>query len=277
MSQLLRIAILHPDLGIGGAERLIVDAALELQRRGHRVTIFTGSHDPTRAFEETRDGTLDVRVHGEWLPLHLGGRLRLASAIAKMTVGAFAILDDADRPDVVLCDVVPHVIPTFRALRRRLPVLFYCHFPDQLLTPARRGLYRWYRAPFDALETTGTAMATRVMVNSRYTADVFARTDPGIVAPPGGVYPGADVGRWSPADASMTQTMTQTMILGFLVAPTADAFAGALSRLVKDRALANQMGAAGRSRVVSQFSRASFGARLEGLVRDAAIGPMALA
>ena len=30
----LRIAVVHPDLGIGGAERLIVDAALELQKKG---------------------------------------------------------------------------------------------------------------------------------------------------------------------------------------------------------------------------------------------------
>lgn len=30
----LRIAFVHPDLGIGGAERLVVDAALELQKYG---------------------------------------------------------------------------------------------------------------------------------------------------------------------------------------------------------------------------------------------------
>jgi alpha-1,3/alpha-1,6-mannosyltransferase len=31
------IGFIHPDLGIGGAERLIIDAAIELQRCGHRV------------------------------------------------------------------------------------------------------------------------------------------------------------------------------------------------------------------------------------------------
>lgn len=35
----LRIAFLHPDLGIGGAERLIVDAAVALKQRGHDVTM----------------------------------------------------------------------------------------------------------------------------------------------------------------------------------------------------------------------------------------------
>jgi len=46
----------HPDLGIGGAERLVVDAAVALQSRGHRVTIFTSHCDPRHCFDEARDG-----------------------------------------------------------------------------------------------------------------------------------------------------------------------------------------------------------------------------
>jgi alpha-1,3/alpha-1,6-mannosyltransferase len=52
----LRIGFIHPDLGIGGAERLVVDAAVSLQQRGHEVVLFTSRHDPNRCFEETRDG-----------------------------------------------------------------------------------------------------------------------------------------------------------------------------------------------------------------------------
>ncbi|KAF9494127.1 hypothetical protein BDN71DRAFT_1507848 [Pleurotus eryngii] len=55
----LRIAFLHPDLGIGGAERLVVDAALGLQNLGHCVDVYTSHHDPTHCFEETRDGEGD--------------------------------------------------------------------------------------------------------------------------------------------------------------------------------------------------------------------------
>lgn len=51
----LKIAICHPDLGIGGAERLIVDAAVELASRGHEVHVFTAHHDHRRCFEETID------------------------------------------------------------------------------------------------------------------------------------------------------------------------------------------------------------------------------
>lgn len=39
----------------GGAERLVVDAALALKRRGHEVDIYTSHHDVNHCFEETRD------------------------------------------------------------------------------------------------------------------------------------------------------------------------------------------------------------------------------
>ena len=35
----LKIAFLHPDLGIGGAERLVVDAAVALKQKGHDITV----------------------------------------------------------------------------------------------------------------------------------------------------------------------------------------------------------------------------------------------
>lgn len=52
------IVFIHPDLGIGGAERLVIDAAVGLQSLGHKVTIFTSHCDPSHCFEEARDGML---------------------------------------------------------------------------------------------------------------------------------------------------------------------------------------------------------------------------
>jgi alpha-1,3/alpha-1,6-mannosyltransferase len=54
------IVFFHPDLGIGGAERLVIDAAVGLQKRGHTVTIFTSHCDPRHCFDEARDGTCAV-------------------------------------------------------------------------------------------------------------------------------------------------------------------------------------------------------------------------
>ena len=73
----MKVAFIHPDLGIGGAERLVIDAALEFMDAGHEVVMYTGYHDVTRCFEETltergeRAGW--VRVHGSWVPRHFFG------------------------------------------------------------------------------------------------------------------------------------------------------------------------------------------------------------
>jgi len=71
----LRVAVLHPDLGLGGAERLIVDACVELSRRGHAVDLYTAHHDPARCFPETLSGQFRVLVRGAWFPRALLGRL----------------------------------------------------------------------------------------------------------------------------------------------------------------------------------------------------------
>ena len=57
-----RILFIHPDLGIGGAERLVVDAAVGLQQRGHTVTVYTSHCDHRHCFDEARDG-----IHSELL------------------------------------------------------------------------------------------------------------------------------------------------------------------------------------------------------------------
>ena len=51
------IVFFHPDLGIGGAERLVIDAAVGLQDIGHKVTIFTSHCDSGHCFDEARDGS----------------------------------------------------------------------------------------------------------------------------------------------------------------------------------------------------------------------------
>lgn len=45
-----RVAIIHPDLGIGGAESLIINLAIALQDTGYDVKIYTPYFDPNRCF-----------------------------------------------------------------------------------------------------------------------------------------------------------------------------------------------------------------------------------
>lgn len=59
-------------------------------------------------------------------------------------------------PQVSVC------IPVLRLSRHRKKVLFYCHFPDQLLTQRKSALKKLYRAPIDWLEERTTGMADMV-------------------------------------------------------------------------------------------------------------------
>ncbi|KAL8931038.1 MAG: hypothetical protein Q9208_000140 [Pyrenodesmia sp. 3 TL-2023] len=209
------IMFLHPDLGIGGAERLILDAALSLQSLGHRITIYTSHRDPTHCFDEARDGTLDVRVRGNTLiPATLpfsGGRGKILCAVLRQLhlLLQITILGELGRlePDVFFVDQLAAGVPVLRWWcggrgRRREGggkgprVLFYCHFPDLLLVKGRRRWWvRGWRLGFDWLEGWGMRCADRVVVNSRFTKGVVEGVWPDLGAGRRGVgvvYPCVD-------------------------------------------------------------------------------------
>jgi len=197
------ITIIHPDLGIGGAERLIIDVALALQSRGHKVIIYTSHRDTGHCFDEARDGTLDVRVRGNTIfPGSVAGRGHVLMAVLRQvhltlsvlgelaTVGAISGNEKKGEKEgveeVFIIDQLAACVPILKLLgegfahatRGKQRILFYCHFPDQLL--ARRderntslrlakGLYRY---PFDWFEGWAMSAADRVVANSRFTRGV---------------------------------------------------------------------------------------------------------
>ncbi|MDH5324851.1 MAG: glycosyltransferase [Gammaproteobacteria bacterium] len=202
----LNIAFMHPDLGIGGAERLIVDAAICLQQAGHKVCIYTAQHDAHRSFSETRDGSLDIRIIGSFLPISLWQRLRAPCAIVRMLYIAWAISRLPEPPDIVICDLTAHPLPLLRRLCNS-KILFYCHFPDKLLTPARTPLYQCYRHPIDTLEAKGLRAAHKVVANSRFTATTVQEYFPGLKTPEV-LYPGIKLEPYlsiEPVNADHTQ------------------------------------------------------------------------
>ena len=153
---MVRVAFVHPDLGIGGAERLVVDAGLALKSRGHDVHYFTAHHNRSHCFEETRNGLLEVTPIGDWLPRNCLGYFSAFWAYVRMTyVCIYLVFFSNLRPDVVFCDQVSVGIPILKLGKAR--IVFYCHFPDLLLTQRKSILKKIYRAPLDWLEevTTG--------------------------------------------------------------------------------------------------------------------------
>ncbi|KAL4887316.1 hypothetical protein BJY04DRAFT_1032 [Aspergillus karnatakaensis] len=195
------ITIIHPDLGIGGAERLILDVALALKSAGHKVTIYTSHRDKSHCFEEARDGTLDVRVRGgQFFPAHVAGRFHVLLAILRQVCLTWRLLGDLQRAseeggevdEVFIVDQVPACVPILKVLGPsrsrsrsrglkvgRQRILFYCHFPDQLLARRDEGgsvllqtLKGLYRYPFDWFEGWAMSAADRVVANSNFTRGV---------------------------------------------------------------------------------------------------------
>ncbi|KAJ3159295.1 Alpha-1,3-mannosyltransferase-like protein [Geranomyces michiganensis] len=187
----LKIAFVHPDLGIGGAERLVVDAAVGLQSRGHSIQVFTSHHDQSHCFEETRDGTLSVSVLGDWLPRHIAGKGHILFAILRGVVLALSLLISAQRFDVIIVDQLSASIPILRFTNAK--ILFYCHFPDKLLTRRESLVKKLYRMPVDLLEEVTTRAADDIVVNSKFTAQIFKRSFPSIKKLPEVLYPGIHV------------------------------------------------------------------------------------
>lgn len=218
-----RVAFVHPDLGIGGAEKFVVDAAENLQKLGHSVELITSHFDPSHAFEPTRDGTLRVVHARTHIPRSLGHRFHLPMAIlqqlslvaqvalaqhgtwiAEAWPALYAALTHVPPhtvPDVFIVDQLPVAIPLLRMLCGRR-VIYYCHFPDTKISASlakQRGVQGWraflrnvYRLPLDVLEEITTRCSDTILVNSLFTSQHFHDAFPRIHRTPTVVYPGVD-------------------------------------------------------------------------------------
>ncbi|CDJ57307.1 glycosyl transferase, group 1 domain containing protein, putative [Eimeria maxima] len=199
-----RVAFFHLDLGVGGAEQLVLQTALQTHavfeeswRLPCTVDVFTSYFDTDRCLEASRDPRLNIRVFGSFLPHAILGRFRVACSIVRMLYLVLAVIVTGHMGyDLVFNDQVAVVNPLLRLIGRKgtngatrskidvfvdnyfvHQVIFYGHFPDLLL--ARRHpslLRRVYRYPFDKLESWTTGMCDMVLVNSKFTAEAFSQT-----------------------------------------------------------------------------------------------------
>jgi len=172
MDDQLRIAFIHPDLGIGGAEQLVINLAIALQNQGHYVKIYTPYHNPNHCFKETKDGTLNVEVRGSCFPSHIFGKFVAFCAYIRMILAALYIIFYGGYYDCIIVDQVSVCVPLLRLFRRK--VLFYCHFPDKLLCVERRSIFkRFYRFFLDFFEEITLIPANLILVNSHFTQGIF--------------------------------------------------------------------------------------------------------
>ncbi|KAH8922057.1 glycosyltransferase family 4 protein [Atractiella rhizophila] len=221
----LRVGVIHPDLGIGGAERLVVDVCVGLQKLGHEIEIYTMRHEKERCFSETADGTLKVSVLGSWpiprglpipftkrtifnTPLQILRQFHLTISLICQQLAYtlhLPLLPKAKPFDVIFMDQLSTCLPLLRWLTGTR-VVFYVHFPDLLLSSGRgkdifgrslgppqtigEMIRRHYRAPLDTLEETTTGEADILLSNSEFTSSIFTKTFPLLRRYPIVVYPG---------------------------------------------------------------------------------------
>lgn len=174
----LNIAFIHPDLGIGGAERLIVDAAMALQSVDNKITIYTSHCDRNHCFEEVKNGLLDVHIYGDFLPTNFRGKFNIVFAFLRQLYLSVRLILSLQifRYDVLILDQLSYCIPLLHLFSWRTHILFYCHFPDKLLAPHSSIVRLIYRFLFDAVEEISTSYADQIVVNSEFTKSVVRKT-----------------------------------------------------------------------------------------------------
>ncbi|PWN49786.1 UDP-Glycosyltransferase/glycogen phosphorylase [Violaceomyces palustris] len=233
----LRIGFIHPDLGIGGAEKLVVDAALSLQRLGHEVEIYTSHHDRNHCFEPTRDGSLKVHVMRSYLPRSIADSFHLPLAIARQMSLVFQLIlsitlfnypgtlpsflwpaltsAQPTQPfDLYFIDQLSAGIPWLKIVTSTR-VIYYCHFPDKdvgnsiaMQRAIARGqsgpsaLRKLYRIPLDLFEEGTTDYADKILVNSEFTSKQFQKSFFRLNRQPRVLYPGIDHDEYTPERVS---------------------------------------------------------------------------
>lgn len=191
----LNIAFIHPDLGIGGAERLVVDAAVGLQDQGHNVTIYTSHCDKSHCFEEIANESLKVEVIGDSLPTNFKGKFFILFANIRQLYLILKLMSTGKiwDFDLFIIDQLSTCIPLLHYITNTAKILFYCHFPDQLLCQRSTLIKKLYRIPFDLFESFSISASDSILVNSKFTRIIYHQTFKYLNNDPAVVYPCVDL------------------------------------------------------------------------------------
>ena len=192
---------IHLDLGIGGAENLILNLAQSHDSslaQTTTTTIYTTHCSQSHCFAVVKnpDGVLasSVKIRGNWIPrctpfLPFLRMTAIWSHIRVLYLTLCLIYDiktssssssssSSSPPITIIVDVLPTPCYLLKVFCPSIPVLYYCHFPDKLITETgnshnqnkKKNVYRRF---LDYLEDSATPFADLTLVNSLFTKGVF--------------------------------------------------------------------------------------------------------
>lgn len=108
-------------------------------------------------------------VYGDWLPRSLFGKFHVFFAILRNIYLALVLLFLQRLSyidiDIIISDQISASVPFLRLLN--VPVLFYCHYPDLLLTQRTSLLKKLYRQVFGQHDEDVLAHRTTLQVRVR--------------------------------------------------------------------------------------------------------------
>jgi alpha-1,3/alpha-1,6-mannosyltransferase len=168
------VVFIHLDLGIGGAEQLVLQLATASQDLGYSVDLVTTRCDQDHCFSSVKlpEGRLSrqVYIYGRWIPPNILGVATALMSTVRMFYLTWQVTRKHRSADVVVVDVLPTSLPLLLSFLPTAGILFYCHFPDKLLLQNQGGTAkRLYRKLLDAMEESTMGLSDTLVVNSKFT------------------------------------------------------------------------------------------------------------
>ena len=217
----LKVVFIHLDLGIGGAEQLVLQLAkAAASDLGHSVELVTTRCDADHCFASVAPGGAladAVKRYGTWIPATIAGMGTSLCSTLRIAYLTWQVSRHHRDADVCVVDVLPTSLPLLRLCLPSAATFFYCHFPDKLLLRQNDGsfLQLFYRFSLDSLEELTMSMADLVAVNSKFTRQTVMKTFP-MVRPESiadidqalpVLYPALDTSSSPPSPSSSKQPM----------------------------------------------------------------------
>lgn len=193
-----RVVFIHLDLGIGGAEQLVLQLATASLDLGYSVDLVTTRCEQDHCFSSVKlpDGRLsqNLFIYGGWIPPNILGVATALMSTLRMIFLTWQVTRKHKSADVIVVDVLPTSLPLLLSWLPTAGILFYCHFPDKLLLQTQGGTAkRFYRKILDGMEESTMGLADTLVVNSKFTLGQVQKHFTSLSQRPIGVlYPALD-------------------------------------------------------------------------------------